>query len=76
MSALLDPAAVARGLTLDEALAGALDALDRGEEGACAVCGDEAFPVIRRSGVVAHVCRACGSMLERPEVPIPAGRGR
>jgi hypothetical protein len=76
MTTLLDPAAVARGLTLDEALAGALDALDRGEEGACAVCGDDAFPVIRRSGAVANVCRSCGSVLERPPAPVSAGRGR
>ena len=66
MSTLLDPAAVAGGLTLDEALAGSLDALDRGEEGGCVVCGGEAFPVVRRSGILAHVCRTCGSALERP----------
>ena len=68
MAPLLDLAtgAVAGGLTLDQVLAGALDALDGGEEGACVVCGDEAFPVVRRSGVRAHVCRGCGSMMERP----------
>jgi hypothetical protein len=69
MTTLLDRPSVAGGLTLDEALAGALDALDRGQEGACVVCGGEAFPVQRRSGVVAQVCRSCGSMLERPDVP-------
>ena len=57
---------MAGGVSLDEALAGALDALDRGEEGACVVCGGEAFPVVRCSGVLAHVCRSCGSSLERP----------
>ena len=72
MATLLDPAAVAGGLTLDEALADALDALDRGEEGTCAVCGGEAFPVLRRSGAVAHVCRSCTSSLERPVRP-PTG---
>ena len=74
MATLLRSAAVAGGLSLDEALAGSLDALDGGEEGACVVCGGEAFPVVRRSGVVAHVCRSCGSSLERP--PLDAGRPR
>jgi hypothetical protein len=73
MATLLHPA-VAGGLTLDEALAGALDALDQGEEGGCVVCGGDAFPVVRRSGVVAHVCRSCGSALERP--PLEQGRSR
>lgn len=73
MATLLEPA-VAGGLSLDEALAGSLDALDQGEEGGCVVCGGEAFPVVRRSGVLAHVCRDCGSSLERP--PIDVGRSR
>ena len=56
------------------ALAGSLDALDQGEEGGCVVCGGEAFPVVRRSGVIAQVCRECGSSLERP--PVDVGRSR
>jgi len=35
-----------------------------GDDATCLVCGGETFPVLRRSGVTAVVCRSCGTSLE------------
>ena len=53
-----------RPATLDELLAGVLDALDLGIEAHCVLCGGEAAAVRGRHGEVTHACVDCGSVLE------------
>ncbi len=43
-----------------------------GHHGACLLCDGETFPVRRRTGVTAVVCRSCGSSLEDAEPSVAA----
>ena len=51
-------------MTLDDALAGALEALTAGRGAGCLVCGGRAFAARERTGLAVHSCRTCGSTLE------------
>ena len=56
------PARLRAGGTLDDVLRAWAD---EGPDGAqCLLCDGETFPVLRRSGATAVVCRSCGTSVE------------